>query len=266
MKHYCLILFAIVFSSPLLGQAYQPPQITGGESTLKNMIKYQMIYPEEDLKKNIKGKVVLDIYIDENGKAYNTEVKESVSPRIDSEACRIASKLLWQPALKRNNKVAAVSTLAIHFHPRKYKRYCNDRGYTIPKYDYPPDQSLKIYLPVANAQLPRPVYPPPSLNMRHFILNNLRYPEAAVKNNISGDVRLSFIVEPEGHASHIQAINTLGAGCTDEAIRLLRLLKWKAAIIDKHVVRMKMEIQFGFSLDQDKGVDYVPVYLNNSLQ
>lgn len=266
MKYHFLISIAILLSSHLQGQGYQPPKIIGGENTLKDVIKYQMIYPDEDLKKGIKGTVVLEVYIDKNGKPYDTEIKKSVSPQIDKEASRIAAKLLWYAASKRNTKVSAVSRLEITFHPRKYKRYLKDRGYTYHHYKFPPDTSLRIYLPEANARLPHPLYPPPSLSMRHFIINTIRYPEAAVKNNISGDVKLSFIVEPEGYASHIEIIQALGAGCTDEAIRLLKLLKWRPAVINNHSVRMKMEIQFGFSLDHDESVDYVPVYLNNSLQ
>ncbi len=63
-----------------------------------------------------------------------------------------------------------------------------------------------------------------------FIRANLRIPDAALKNGISGKVVLQFTVNPNGSLSDITVVNSLGYGCDEEAIRLVRLMPaWNPA-------------------------------------
>ena len=84
--------------------------------------------------------------------------------------------------------------------------------------------------------------------MPHYILTNLKYPEAAKAGEIHGTVRLSFVVETNGNVSNITVLNSVGGGCDNEAIRLLQNTHWIPAVKNGKYVRSynKQDITFNF--------------------
>lgn len=68
--------------------------------------------------------------------------------------------------------------------------------------------------------LPRPSID--TLAYRQYIQDNLRYPEAAKAAGISGTVILEFSFDPEGKPFNFFLRKSLGYGCDEEAMRLLR--------------------------------------------
>lgn len=57
---------------------------------------------------------------------------------------------------------------------------------------------------------------------RQYVKDSLRYPADAATHQIEGTVRLSFLVMPDSTIQDIQVTRSLGYGCDQEAIRLLR--------------------------------------------
>lgn len=66
-------------------------------------------------------------------------------------------------------------------------------------------------------------------NFQFYIRRNARLTEAARNNNISGNVRLQFTVGPDGKPANITVLQSLGFGCDEEAMRLVRLFQWAPA-------------------------------------
>jgi TonB family protein len=66
-------------------------------------------------------------------------------------------------------------------------------------------------------------------NFQLYIRRNARLTEAARNNNISGNVRLQFTVGPDGKPANISVLQSLGFGCDEEAMRLVRLFQWTPA-------------------------------------
>jgi TonB family protein len=64
-----------------------------------------------------------------------------------------------------------------------------------------------------------------------FIADSMRYPEAAIKNNIGGKVVLRFIINEDGSPENVQIKEgeKIGYGIPEEAIRLVESMKWKPA-------------------------------------
>jgi len=56
-----------------------------------------------------------------------------------------------------------------------------------------------------------------------FIAGNMHYPLEAFRQNVSGKVILQFIIEKNGNLSNLKVLKGLGAGCDEEAIRVVRL-------------------------------------------
>jgi protein TonB len=94
-----------------------------------------------------------------------------------------------------------------------------------------------------------PIYNNPEKTFAEFIYANLEYPEVATRQNIEGNVKLTFVVEPDGMVSNIKILGDgVGGGCNNEAIRVIGLTKYTPAIRDKQYVRYRMSFTMNFSL------------------
>jgi protein TonB len=85
-----------------------------------------------------------------------------------------------------------------------------------------------------------------------FLNKNLRFPDEAQQDGVSGRVILSFIVEKDGTLSNITVDRPAGHGFDEEALRVLKLAKaWKPGIQNGQPVRVKFEIPINFQLSSD---------------
>lgn len=83
-----------------------------------------------------------------------------------------------------------------------------------------------------------------------FLKDNLKYPRQAQRMGIEGRVFIQFIVERDGSLTDIHVIKGIGAGCDEEAVRVLKESpKWKPGKQRGQAVRQKyiQNIQFKFS-------------------
>jgi TonB family C-terminal domain len=60
-----------------------------------------------------------------------------------------------------------------------------------------------------------------------YLRQNARLPETARQNNVSGKVLLQFRVGEDGRPVDFQILRSLGYGCDEEAIRLVKSYNWK---------------------------------------
>lgn len=60
------------------------------------------------------------------------------------------------------------------------------------------------------------------------IQKNLVYPPVAKRNRIHGECIISFTLEEDGKMVNQKLLKNIGAGCGDEAMRVVRNLKFKA--------------------------------------
>jgi protein TonB len=73
-----------------------------------------------------------------------------------------------------------------------------------------------------------PVFPGGDGALMKFINENIRYPEEAINNNVSGRVVLRFVVSTDGSVKRIEVIKGVDPLLDGEAIRVISLLpKWK---------------------------------------
>jgi len=80
-----------------------------------------------------------------------------------------------------------------------------------------------------------------------FIEKNMIYPVQAIQNNIQGKVYVTFVVDKKGVVKDPKIHKSLGYGCDEEAIRLVKKMpKWKPGITyDQKVnTRVTMAIPF----------------------
>lgn len=243
---------ASVYTSP-------QPYDYGGERLVKEFINREMVYPEVALQKGIQGTVAIFFIVDTGGIVQDVKIVNSVNPEIDKEALRLFYKLEWTPAIYAGSTKASEHIYRFKFHPRKYKRTCKKRGYTqLPKHSAAIDPSNTIY------EADKVTTPPSSMRngqnypFNKYVLENLEYPEEAYQKNITGTVKLQFVIEPSGNISNIQVLSHVGGGCTDEAIKLLTSISWKPGVYNEMTVRTRMVTEITFSLQSDENQQYLP--------
>ncbi|HPR57380.1 MAG TPA: energy transducer TonB [Bacteroidales bacterium] len=267
--HRSLFLPLVVFfllSGNLAAQYYEmkPAENFGGKSQLQEFIAEEMVYPDQALLNKQEGKVIVSCIVDRDGNVKNPVITRSVSPEIDREALRVFRSLLWEPANHRGLPVDSETVVEFDFKVKRYKRIIKKRGYD--KIDYPflpVDSTLKIYTLKQLNSSPQPVYRKEGMHFGNFVSENMVYPPAALKQDISGTVELFFIVEPSGRASNIKVMKSVGGGCNEEAIRLLKLLRWKPGIKDNMAVRTEMTLSLTFNLADYENLRYVPASNTN---
>ncbi|UYZ64347.1 energy transducer TonB [Hymenobacter weizhouensis] len=63
--------------------------------------------------------------------------------------------------------------------------------------------------------------------MYAFIEKELKYPIMARRNRIQGQCIVSFTLNTDGTMSGVKLVKNIGGGCGEEALRVVRLLKFK---------------------------------------
>lgn len=96
--------------------------------------------------------------------------------------------------------------------------------------------------------LKRPYYPGGLKAMRLFIKEHLIYPPEALKEKIEGTVALKYEIDYKGKVQKVKVIAGIGSGCDEEAIRLVKLFKFKIEKNRKLRVKFFKNIQIHFKL------------------
>ncbi len=95
-----------------------------------------------------------------------------------------------------------------------------------------------------------PEYPGGINELNKYIARNIRYPSIARENGVSGRVFVSFVVEPTGDVSNVKILRGIGAGCDEEAIRVVKSLpKWKPGKQRGKPVRVSFNVPINFQLN-----------------
>lgn len=82
-----------------------------------------------------------------------------------------------------------------------------------------------------------------------YLKKNLEYPRQAKRMGIEGAVFLSFIVDKEGVISDIQVTRSIGGGCDEEAVRVLKESpRWNPGKQRGRAVKSRMQFRIVFKL------------------
>jgi protein TonB len=249
------ILLPVIFLSitiPAFTQNILPAETVSSKSLTKSFVCEEMIYPEEEMKKGVEGTVTLKFVVMNDGSIDRLQIQNSVSDALDKEAIRVFRMIEWKPATRFGTPVNSEASFSIPYNIKKYKKKCKQRGYESMSYPFEPvDNSYTIYTPAATDKPPRPKFEEERMYFAKFVHQNLEYPESAYKQDLTGTVTLEFIVETHGRVSNITIKNSVGGGCNEEAIRLLKLIRWMPGIKNNMAVRTKMAIDISFELSTD---------------
>ena len=83
-----------------------------------------------------------------------------------------------------------------------------------------------------------------------YLNENLRYPLAAREGNVSGKVLVQFLVNPDSSLSDFRILQSVGSGCDEEAVRLIKEgPAWVPGLVDGELKEGGMIVPVNFELE-----------------
>ncbi|WP_462253484.1 TonB family protein [Ekhidna sp.] len=100
--------------------------------------------------------------------------------------------------------------------------------------------------------------------MYQFLAKHLKYPKEAQRMGLQGRVFVQFIIEKDGSITNAKVVRGVGAGCDEEALRVINLMpKWIPAKQNGGVVRQIQVKNIVFQLANSKPVGYAGTAFKN---
>ncbi|MBP5542259.1 MAG: energy transducer TonB [Bacteroidales bacterium] len=85
--------------------------------------------------------------------------------------------------------------------------------------------------------------------LNKYLAENIKYPQLAKENNITGRVYVTFVVEKNGTVANVKVLRDIGGGCGAEAVRVVKAMpKWKPGKQRGQPVRTQYNVPVGFYL------------------
>lgn len=88
----------------------------GGNQNINPYIAKNIVYPNDAIRQEIEGKVIVTFTIDKEGQIADVKVRQSVHPLLDTAAVNIIKKMpRWEPAMFKGEPVSTLYTIPINF-------------------------------------------------------------------------------------------------------------------------------------------------------
>lgn len=256
-KHIFIAFFIIAISAPCMSQHAVPTPVMGGK-LLKDFIKTHIDYPETELNSNKQGTVKIEFKTNIEGNVIEYNVIQSVSPKLDSATVSLFNLVLWNPATSLGKPTIGSSEFEIKYNTKSYSKIVKRRGYKHIIFPTTPvDTSRLIYQQDQLDSLPEAILTPGTKSLNELVYSNITYPDAASQLGLTGKVELLFIIETNGLPSNIVTEKHLGGGCTEEAINIIKDIKWNPGVKDNMAVRTLYRISIDFKKGEKKD-GYIP--------
>ena len=95
-----------------------------------------------------------------------------------------------------------------------------------------------------------PQFPGGQIAMLQYIMENIKYPEQAMKEGIQGRVAVRFIVEKDGSISDVKPILSVHPLLNKEAVRVVESMpKWTPGKQNGKPVRVRFNVPVMFKLN-----------------
>ncbi len=107
------------------------------------------------------------------------------------------------------------------------------------------EEEVQIFTVVEND----PEFPGGMEALYKYLRDNIKYPQLARDNNITGKVYVTFVVERDGSIANPRVLKDIGGGCGAEAIRVVKSMpKWKPGKQRGKAVRVQFNLPVSFNL------------------
>ena len=94
-----------------------------------------------------------------------------------------------------------------------------------------------------------PVFPGGEGALNKYLITNLKYPDAALKQKIQGKVYVAFVVDYTGKVTDAKILRGIGGGCDEEALRVMRSMPaWIPGKQNGKAVNVQFNLPVVFSI------------------
>lgn len=200
------------------------PSYPGGTEALIKFMASNITYPADARKAGVEGKVLVTFDVSKTGRVENVKVTEGIGSGCDAEAIRVIKLSKdWIPGTKDGETVRTQVTLPVMF-----------------KLDKATDSE--------ESKDTQPSYPGGMEALGKVLGEHLKYPKEAHEKGIEGKVLVSMMVLEDGSLEDVHVVRGIGAGCDDEAIRVVNLTgKWNPGMLNGAASPMKVVLPITFS-------------------
>lgn len=214
-------------------------------------------YPYEAKENDIQGMVVVRFIIEKDGSISGTEIVRSLEGGCDEEVLKAVGKMpRWVPGKQQGRTVRTEFLLPVKFKmdDQAPQSENNDQKQGNPP---PPGEVFKVVevMPVfsgcEDAENPAACS---KEKLVQFIIENLKYPEAAKKAGVEGTAIVKFVVGEDGAVMDAKVVKGFSAVCEEEALRVVNALPaWAPGTQNGKAVAVEMALPFKFALPKKKG-------------
>jgi len=207
------------------------PEFPGGDSALLQFIADNTKYPESAKIKGITGKVIVRFCVNKTGVVDRVSILKGVDPELDKESVRVVSTLpLFKAGRQGGKDVSVWYMVPINF-------ALNDKPSMPPPPPPPPPapennttgfkvveetfgSSSEPFVVVEEM----PVFPGGDEGLMNYIAANIKYPESAKINKLSGKVIIRFCVTETGSVDRVAVLKSVEPSLDAEAARVVSAL------------------------------------------
>ena len=229
---------SIVYTKEMLESAkrsltslcYDISEIPDSWDILSGYISDRIVYPEEALRKGIKGNVYVGVTIRADGSVTDEHIVRGAHPLLDAEALRIIRELpRWRPAYVNGRAVDETYVVTVPFNAERHER------------DWWRD--------VCTDAEEMPVFP--EGQEERYLGGRVRYPEEARVRGIEGEVWVRFVVVRDGCLTDVKVLRPVHPLLDAEALRVVREMpRWKPGRHAGKTVRVSHVVVVRFELDK----------------
>jgi TonB family protein len=214
------------------------PEFPGGMSEMIQFLAKNIRYPEAAKKENIEGMVVVQFIIGKDGSILDPHIVKGIGGGANEEAVRVVGMMpKWKPGQQRGQVVNVQYNLPIRF---ALEGTAKTNQAEAPK---------EVFHVVEEM----PKFPGGSDKLLTYLADNINYPKLAKDKGIEGMVVVQYIVEKDGSISNAQIMKGIGAGCDEEALRVVKEMpKWTPGLQRGQETRVQFNLPIRFKLDERK--------------
>ena len=213
------------------------PEYPGGSVELLKFLAQNIQYPEMARKENIQGLVVVQFIIGKDGTIIDPHVVHGIGGGTNEEALRVVKTMpKWKPGLQKGQEVNVQFNLPIRF---MLEGKVEEKKVDAPR---------EIFRVVERM----PAYEDGQEGLLQFLAKNINYPKVAKDNGVEGMVVVQYIIETDGRVSGAKVVKGIGAGCDEEALRVVNLTRWTPGMQNNKVVPVQFNLPIRFKLDDKK--------------
>lgn len=200
------------------------PMFPGGDQALIAYMSDNLVYPEEAVKKQLQGRLLVRFVVEPDGQLSQVGIHRSIHPLLDAEAVRMVKSMpRWIPARNNGVAVAAPMMLPITFKlPSQGLASLVDRLQKSNVKQVAEPDSIPV-IDENNTDIERPLFPGGDQGFNDFLRSKLEYPEVEYRNRNQGEVHLRFVVDVDGSISQVTVVKGTSPAFEQAALDVMKL-------------------------------------------